>query len=290
MAGKRAVCPNCRAVIPISEEFAPVRITASEPIEMPMPDPVSLDIARPPQIDTQGEDEKAALRVLRLVYVFCRRDWRRLPTCPHLWLAFLLFFLPWVNLSCNSRTLVTQTGLQSCYGAKSLDPKFEKMVRNDKGPAGANLVKPRLDESPPWSMLSIVYITFVVLGGITGLACIVCVFLRLNTVAAGVHLFSLGLGAAAFLAIAAQMFVGFPLEKHFKQQLEKVRQEEQRQNGFHAPVNEDLDWFDVEAKYTVWLWLSLLVTFVSVPVFLLEFVILIVDAVNKHMRQRDESG
>src|SRR5712692_5290994 len=152
MAGKNAVCPSCRAVIAIPEEFAPATMVETNPNEKSSPEqhsdheiPGSLDIAKAPEIDARGEEEKAALRMVRMVYVFFRDDWRRLPTCGHLWLAFFLVFLPWINISCNGRTLVTQTGLQTCHGGFRLDPKFEKLARNDRALQNENILKPKLD-------------------------------------------------------------------------------------------------------------------------------------------------
>jgi hypothetical protein len=301
MAGKKAVCPNCRGVIAIPEQFAPAAIVDPIPSDKASPDPssdheipTSLDIIQPPQKDSQTKDEKAALRIVVMVYVFFRYDWRRLPTCAHLWFVFFLFFLPWVNVSCNGRTLLTQTGLQTCHGAFTVDPKFEKMARDDRGLQNENLLKPKLDEPPPWSVLSIIYVTFVFLGGLIGFLCIACVVLRLHTFAAATHLFSLGLGGAAFLALGSQMLIGFPIDRHLKQQIEKSRAEQERRNaqfGFRPMPNDGFDaWFDVEAKYSAWLWLSLVLSSVSVPIFLLEFVILIAEAVKKHMRQRRDSG
>src|SRR5436305_1829079 len=83
MAGKKAVCPNCKAVIAIPADFAPAAVVDPEPpVEAPARPPsshdmpASFDITHLPTIDTRAEEEKAALRVLRLVYLFCRDDWR----------------------------------------------------------------------------------------------------------------------------------------------------------------------------------------------------------------------
>jgi hypothetical protein len=301
MAGKKSVCPNCRVAIAIPEQFAPAVIvdphSDDKPSPVPLSDsepPASLDIVKPPDIDTRAEEEKAALRIVVMVFGFFRYDWRRLPTCAHLWFVFFLFFLPWVNVSCNGRTLLTQTGLQTCHGAFTVDPKFEKMARDDRGLQNENLLKPKLDEPPPWPVLSIIYVTFVFLGGLIGFLCIACVVFRLHTFGAAMHLFSLGLGGAAFLALGSQMLIGFPIDRHLKQQIEKSRAEQGRRNaqfGFRPMPHDGFDaWFDVEAKYSAWLWLSLVLSSVSVPIFLLEFVILIVEAVKKHMRQRIDSG
>ena len=120
MAGKKAVCPNCRTVFAIAEQFAPAAIVDPIPSETASPEPSSdheipssLDIIQPPQMNSQIKHEKAALCLVVMVNIFFRYDWRRLPTCTHLWFVFFLFFLPWVNVACNGRTLLTQTGLQT---------------------------------------------------------------------------------------------------------------------------------------------------------------------------------
>ena len=277
MAGKKAVCPNCRAIITVPE-------MPTAAIAEPTPNhdiSTSLDIASSPEADAQAADEKAALRILRLVYVFFRDDWRRLLTCAHLGPVFFLLFFPWLNISCVGRTIATQTGLQTCTGGFTIDTRLEKAARdnNDK------LMK----ESPSWSALSTLFIVFVFLGGVTGLACIVCVFLRMSAFARATHLFSLGLGGAAFLSLAAQMAIGFPVERQIKQQIEKGRAERDRQN---PPLFQDPGeaWVDLDTRYTFWLWLSFLITFVSAPAFVLEFAILIGQATRHYSRQRDDSG
>src|SRR2546422_2064748 len=43
-------------------------------------------------------------------------------------------------------------------------------------------------------------------------------------------LFRSGLGAAAFLALGSQMFIGFPIEKHAIQQADRSKAEQERRN------------------------------------------------------------
>ena len=283
MAGKKAVCPNCRAVLAVPE--LPTAALAAPTSDHDIS--TSLDITGPPEADAQAADEKAALRIVRLVYVFFRDDWRRLLTCSQLWLVFFLFFLPWVNLSCNGRTLVTQTGLQTCHGGFTVDARIEKAARNDKALQNDNVLK----EQPTWSLLSTVFIVFVFLGGLIGFGCIVCVLFRMSTYAKATHLFSLGLGGAAFLALAAQVTIGFPMDRHLTQQIEKNRAERERQNAPVGIANDAIDaWSGFDTRYTFWLWLSFIITFVSAPAFVLEFAILIGQAIKRPAGQPDESG
>jgi hypothetical protein len=296
MAGKRAVCPNCKSVIEIPEKYVPA-LVVPDPREAsahePMTDakvPPALDITKPAEQVSPAEEERAALRLVRFGYIFLRDDWRRLPTCSHLWFVFFLFFLPWINLSCNSRIIATQTGLQTCLGSATVNPKVEKLARNVRNLPEGNQLRPMLEEMPPWSLLSVVYVLFVFLGGLVGFACMGCIVFRLKMAAAGAHLASLGLGGTACLALSAQMLIGFPIDKHARLQLDKAIAEQERRNaaGFRNEGVETL--LDVEVNYTFWLWLSWLMTLVSAPVFVVEFGVLVVDAMRKYRQQSEESG
>ena len=176
-----------------------------------------------------------------------------------------------------------------------MDAKLDNAERNNPNQFGnKDAVKPNLNEAPAWSVLSVVYLTFIFFGGFCGFLCMVFVVLRMSAFAAALHLFSLGLGAAASGGLGSQMVIGFPVERHMKQQIDKQRAEQAARNaqfGVQAqpPADDGTD-FWIEVKYTGWLWLSFALTLFCLPVFLLEFVILIADAVRKHMRQSADSG
>jgi phage FluMu protein Com len=299
LAGKRVVCPNCKAVVAIPEKAAPAA-NGAKSADLDALQAIDVEPAPPLQIakadvDQHGADEQAALRVVRIIYVMLRDDWRRLFTCAHLWPALFLFFLPFVNVSCNNRTLLSQSGLQACYGGFTVDPKVDQLARNEKALKNEAIPRPKQDEPAPWSILTIVYILFVFLGSGLGFLCILAVLFRFRLICAGLHLFSLGLGGAAFLALSAQMIIGFPIDKHVKQQFEKARAEQERRNagagirpiqgaeGFEAL-------FDIDSRYSPWLWLSCLLAFISAPAFLLEFSIVLASVVRGYLRKRVESG
>jgi hypothetical protein len=242
-------------------------------------------------VDPHGADQHAALRVVRIIYVILRDDWRRLFTCAHLWPALFLFFLPFVNVSCNNRTLLSQSGLQACYGGFTVDPKIDQLARNEKAIKEA-LPRPKQDEPAPWSILTIVYILFVFLGSGLGFLCILAVLFRFRLICAGLHLFSLGLGGAAFLALTAQMIIGFPIDKHVKQQFEKARAEREIRNVPAIPIaGIGVDaLLDIDSHYSLGLWLSCLLAFISAPAFLLEFSIVLASVVRGNLRNRQETG
>ena len=289
LAGKRVVCPSCKAVVAIPEKAPAIGMDTPQVIDV---EPVvPLQIARV-DVDPHGADEKAGLRVLRIIYVILRDDWRRLFTCAHLWPALFLFFLPFVNVSCNNRTLLSQTGLQACYGGFTVDPKIDQLARNEKALKNEAIPRPKQDEPAPWSILTIVYILFVFLGSGLGFLCILAVFFRFRLICAGLHLFSLGLGGAAFLALSAQMIIGFPIEKYVKQQFEKARVEQDRRNVqavVIAGIGVDA-LFDIDSHYTAWLWISCLLVSISAPTFLLEFSVVLATVVRGPLRKAQASG
>lgn len=309
MGGKKVVCPNCKGVITIPESFAPAELAEqAQANERPAPAspsehdmPAALDIAKPAATDTRADDEKAAIRIVRILYVMLRDDWRRLFTCAHLWPVFFLFFLPWINISCNGRTAFTQSGWQATHGTFNVDAKLEpqmrtldRLVRDDRGQGNGNAFRPRLDEAGPWSVLAIIYVLFLSLGGFIGLLCILCVVFRQPTFAAATHLFSLSLGSAAFLALALQMMIGFPVERHMKQLIDKNRLDFERQNPRLGNGPNPADAFDIvfdfQTRYTGWLWLSFMLTLVSAPMFLLEFGVMLVQVARTHRAKQSESG
>ncbi len=292
LAGKRVVCPSCKAVVAIPEK--PAASVLDSPREIDVEPVAPLQIGRA-DVDPHGADEQAALRVVRIIYVILRDDWRRLFTCAHLWPALFLFFLPFVNVSCNNRTLLTQSGLQACYGGFTVDPKIDQIARNEKAMKNEAIPRPKQDEPAPWSILTIVYILFVFLGSGLGFLCILAVLFRFRMISAGLHLFSLGLGGAAFLALTAQMIIGFPIDKHVKQQFEKARLDQERRNAQAGipPIQgaEGLEaLIDIDAHYSLWLWLSCLLAFLSAPAFLLEFSVVLAAVVRGYLRKREPSG
>ncbi|HZZ82854.1 MAG TPA: hypothetical protein VFE62_30420 [Gemmataceae bacterium] len=283
MAGKRVVCPNCKATVAIPDKPA---AKPAEPVALPLVDvePVpSLPIAHA-DVAQHVADEQAALRVLRIVYVMLRDDWRRLFTCAHLWPALFLFFLPFVNVSCNGRTIVSQTGLQACHGGFTVDPKLEQAAAKEK------IAARKREEHAPWSILTVVYILCVFLGSGLGLLCILAVLFRLRMACAGLHLFSLALGAAAFFAVSGQMILGFPIERHAQQQLEQVRDAEERPLVNAVARGGPGLFLDVTARYSAWLWLSCLLTLISLPAFLVEFLIVLIKVLRGTLWKRADSG
>ncbi|MBI1833027.1 MAG: hypothetical protein HYR84_16425 [Planctomycetes bacterium] len=249
-------------------------------------------------------------------------DWRRLPTAPILWPCFFLFFLPWINISCmavdgKSVVLASQSGLQTCYGGASLDQKLERMAAREGRDKPENP-----EDQPPWSLLSILYGLFIILGGFLGLACIVTLFWQKIPLACPIsHLGSLAFGSLAFLILLLQMVIHFPIERQFDKKRGDERDQKARKDALQREIRtlenrgfpdqkpdlkddggpafaqQEMRWqqreatlaqkraewdrlndrnefgdFDalIEVRYSFSLWLSLFISFLTIPALLFE--------------------
>ena len=131
--------------------------------------------------------------------------------CPSAFgLVLLLFFLPWLTISCNGTKMLSQSGLQTCYaGASSEQPSLsdsdqekEKKSDNDiKGP------------SPAW--LIILY----ALAIMAGLTLSVLMILKDN---GQFWKWVVICSAAAFCLLTIQMIWGFPIENWLKNLPEEI--------------------------------------------------------------------
>jgi hypothetical protein len=90
------------------------------------------------------------------------------------------------------------------------------------------------------------------------------------------------------MALAGQTFLGFPIERHARQQLEKIRIEQEQR--VDRPWDENWDLIDFEVRYSGWLWLSLLTTFCSAPFFLCEFAMLVAETLKRQGQHALNSG
>jgi hypothetical protein len=306
-AGRKAVCPKCgqKILIPtpppplptasnkttlgkLEENVSQSPVSIPVPVPQPPPPPLlpTAQFADDGEPDSQAASSKAgaiAENLPAILLVILAKDWRRLLTCLHLWLGFLFFFLPWINISCDGRPMASQSGLQTCYGGVTLDQKLERMAKAGGEQNAPNQPAIGKDDDAAWSLLSILYITCIVAGGLLGFACIVAVFLKLSRAGAATHLLSLGFGSLAFMLLAAQMTFGFPYERRMDAAIEKLRRDELKRQADQAKLGMPRDVFGnlgavlgagmIEVRYSFWLWFSVVIASLSIPAFVLEFTI-----------------
>lgn len=60
--------------------------------------------------------------------------------------ALVIFFFPWLDMQCNSKSMVTQTGIQSIYGGGNLSEELENLAN-----LGANKDAENKDSAPAFS-------------------------------------------------------------------------------------------------------------------------------------------
>ncbi len=167
-------------------------------------------------------------------------------------LAVVLLFFPWVTVSCRDemgmeREFLSQSGLQACYGGVSFSPEVEQERKRSEQPPlgkkGPSLQTPLsetsfiLPEQPPpgkkgpspaW--LVILYTATIGIGlSLSVPMCMGNEQLRKWVIICSV---------VAFCLLAIQMIVGFPVDRELKQEIPPVA---------------------LVVRYTIFLWLSLLV-------------------------------
>jgi hypothetical protein len=268
-AGRTVGCPECRASVRVPDltEDDHDLTTLSAP---------------------DNEDEP-----VQLVLAFLKSDWRRIPTAMSLWLAIPLFFLPWINVTCSglsSVVLYHQSGMQSCYGGVTATPEGEELV-NGKGNGGGTFTSvgngkkdPFEDLSP--SIISWIYFGVLLLGCFLGFVCILCVVLRFTWGARIGHLLTLLLGCFCVLLLLIAMFIGFPLDQRIKDYVETMRAEDAARARTNPPMNQgnDSGVNVIHTGYAYGLWLSLLVTMISLPFFVIESVLLVYSLTRRKRR------
>lgn len=111
-ANKRVKCPQCQALFTVpNSTVAPAQLSV---------------FAAAPTVEP-GSDSKP------LVGFGASRGWRYL-SLPWVVMTFLFGFLPWCEVSCNSKEIeirLTQSGYQALYGGVSAPPAMEEMLAKE---------------------------------------------------------------------------------------------------------------------------------------------------------------
>ena len=183
--------------------------------------------------------------------------------------ALVLVFLPWLNVQCSGRDLITQTGLQAAYGDASPSSGMEAMA----GAAGDDSEEPEEeeeDEGGPFdsdnglgfAYLVIVSILAVVIGLV--IAALVLFKNKANLPPVG------GIALVALGCILAQLVIGFPVESELEaMQAESLPAHNASDSSSdpQSPLEDSLDdlgrglaasMMNFEVQYTNWLYLYIL--------------------------------
>lgn len=140
-------------------------------------------------------------------------EWRRVPSSLAHWLLVPLFFLPWINVSCNGQTVMTQSGLQACYGGGTLAPKFQRLADEEQARAGGKnqMANRQAEEKKPAYAIWPIPV-LIAIGIVSGFVCIGTVVLRSRPVAAGT-ISSVWVPALYYALLGIQMLVRLPIEQ-----------------------------------------------------------------------------
>jgi hypothetical protein len=218
-------------------------------------------------------------------------DWRRIPSALGHWLMVPLFFLPWLTVSCNGQTMLTQSGLQACYRGGTLSPRLQRFADEanaapiaqplpiQKGvPAKKGDAVPLADrgfanrKSKDLAHFIWPFPVFVLLGIISGLVCVGAVLFQFRSISAGAHLLSLGCGVCCFALLGLQMSFKFPLEKRVEEASRRANEAppldlDGRPNPFAQAAGMMIN---METTYTPWFWLEFGLAMLFIPLLVLE--------------------
>jgi len=141
-------------------------------------------------------------------------------------LALILFCFPWITVSCSGKTVLSQSGLQSCYGGVSAAEEVEREIRSRQS-----------TESKKTAGMA----PFMIVYGLAVAACLavsVMVYRGNTSLQETLVLCSI----AAFTMLTLQLLLGFPLGNEISAELRR-----EKGNPFIS---------DIEVHYALWLWLS----------------------------------
>lgn len=155
--------------------------------------------------------------------------------------ALLLFFVPWVDIQCSGKTILTQTGIQTAFGGASASKEIDSLAPRER------LSQQRTEKAGPSSVLVLVALLLVSAAFVSAL-----LSLRATTPSeskAGL------LCGAALVCILAQMAIGFPVEKALFEEATKEDMAAAMALGF-------------QVRYQPWIYLEILALAVATLTFL----------------------
>jgi LSD1 subclass zinc finger protein len=274
--GKNVRCASCQtSFVAKPPRVAKDQSAATLPAEEEQPKPNE-------QSESMVRQETAPAEVAGGLPSWLTLEWRRIPVSLSHWLLVPIFFLPWINVSCNDHKLMSQTGLQTCLGRIRHVPRLEKIKEQNKRQAAM------LREQSSWlevdstskAYLIWVFASFVLLACFIGLVCIGCVLFRQHGFAAIMNLSSLICLALGFVLLVIQMIIGFPIEAEIadaKNKQEQIQQQQQKKGMgnialFLINTGNYEQFFDIEVTYTNWFWAMFTYLLLLLPWLLLELV------------------
>jgi hypothetical protein len=271
---------------------APRSIAASPP-PVTQPARSSSSATAPAQIQNEVAPKPSAGQqplVNRLGALFMSH-WRRIPTSLTLWLALPLFFLPWINVTCNGRDYISQSGMQTATGGYSVAKDLEGMTSSksttsrSSASASRGSGSAKDEDELKGSFLSWVYLLAVVVGSLLGLACAGAVVAfqlagsklssgrmgnMLSWGITGGHFVVLLLGCLCFVALFGQMLFGFPVDREIDKANKEMRDSAGSKGSGVLDGSALAGAMELKSSYTFWLWLSFLITFGSLAFLLFE--------------------
>ena len=171
--------------------------------------------------------------------------------------ALVVFILPWLDMQCNSKSMITQTGIQSVSGGGTLSDEMESLANlgankdaenNDSAPSLSE------DDRPAPAWLAAGALLLIVL------ALVLAVHSVLSAQANDLSPITL-LATMAFGFVALQLLVGFPLEHTARQAMAKAHGGQAGSENPFAAVGAAI--VRIQVIRQPWIWAEL--AFLAVP-------------------------
>jgi hypothetical protein len=138
--------------------------------------------------------------------------------------ALILFALPWIDVQCSEKTMLTQTGFQVIYGGGSITEEMESMRFGEPGAAKKSTSEDSMGVAP--------LVAIALLCVIAAVALSIIALFRNNPKA---ERYSSILPAVALVLLLLQMMIGFPAKKKILEEMsEKPPQSESAEDPFAA--------------------------------------------------------
>lgn len=239
--GKTGTCPRCSQKVTVpspleSQQVQDWRI-APPPVARQLSPDLDEESAEPCSLDLQQEERSFSA-------------WRRyLPSAP-LGLAFLFFFLPWINVSCNTsqgpHLMGHQSGFQAMcgnYSSSGLSNEVATKIQQQRKEVYKKAIREtEIDPAP----LVAIYFLFVITGAIIGL------FPK------PARSLMVAILSAALVFLVIQMIAGFPVEQSIIDRLAESKGQGKYEIEASIAVSSM-----IEISYTPWLWMSLMAIILS---------------------------
>lgn len=186
-------------------------------------------------------------------------------------LALILFFLPWLNISCNEKVLMTQSGVQIIYGGVSAFGEMKNLETMGGGDSNGKEKRegPGLSLMTGLAFLGVLGATLISLAAFLGSSA-VKLHPKIDSFLAKVRGFPVQAGLLTAIALGlllVNVIFGFPVSGQVRKEMKEVKAQAVASEPEAAPMGLQMPPIKLSVDYRWPLYLELLA--LAVPAFLM---------------------